>query len=201
MIYNPDTIDLEKLKEKGIDPSLFLKMQVKYRESFEFILKQYVFFQQFDEEIERKNVPALSFSSIDFYHQYSTLGSKYLFLRNNFHIERLDDEELQVLRLSLFDDKHLSIAYLQKTFLRVLFEEEEHIFVNTPILANAVLAKSFIIEFSYDLLSCKDVSQIKEIEKMITNIFQRLKNTFSKKTNIPVSFVIYTATPDLFQKK
>lgn len=199
--YNPNTISVSKMKALGIDERMFLQCQQKYRESFESILKKYVSFERFDQKLENSGAIVLNDIDYNIYHKYSTLGSKYIFFRNNFHIENLSKEEFFQFQKYLFDETMLPLDFLQKTFLKVLFEEGHSVFVNSVVEKNVVLSKSFIFEIAYDFLKIEDVKQLKEIEKCIQSVVQDLKNIFEKKTNIPISVVVYTASPDIFKTK
>ena len=60
----------------------FLKLQIKYRESLEALIKKYVSFEEVDKIIENLNfsIPLIQDQEYNFYHKFSTLGSKYVFI-------------------------------------------------------------------------------------------------------------------------
>ena len=200
MIYNPDSINIQGVEGNILNAESFLDCQIKYRESFEAILKEYIDFKKYDNYLKNLDIPILNDFEINFYHKYSTLGSKYLYLRNNFHIENLTKNEISQIIWCIGDETLLPLSFLVDTFNRVLFEQGQVTFFNYAVPDNAVLSKSFVFEFAYDLLSCNELQKIKDIKKYIVEIFEKLKNDFSRKTSIPISCIVYTATPNIYHK-
>ena len=95
-IYIPDSYNNNLMKEKFKNEEEFLNTQVLYRQKFESILEQYIDFNLIDRVIKNKNIniPTIEDTKYNFYHKYSTLNSKYIFLRNNFDVENLTKEEI-----------------------------------------------------------------------------------------------------------
>ena len=193
MIYIPDSYDYKKLEEMGISSEEFLNLQVKYREGFETYLKDLIDFNEINSYILTKGeLPKVDDEDRNFYHKYSTLGSNYIFLRSNVHIERLTPEEINILKLNPTSE------FYQKTYDRVLFEttEEVNIMIGSAIPEHIVKGRSIIIEFSHDMKKENSEQMIKadEISKYLKDLLEK----YGEARNIPISFLEYKAIPDSF---
>lgn len=195
--YISDIYNYEEIK--NIDEDLFLKLQIKYKQSMESILKKIFDFSEIDDilnELEFR-VPIPQDEEYNFYRKFSILGSKYVYLRNNIHIERLSREEVLEIIKSLNNDEYLNVDFINKTFKRVLFENSNSTFYGIPEYSSLVESKSLVFEFAYDQVGCKEIKQINDINQKFKEMFEMLKRTFSKK-NIPISLIIYNSIPDLY---
>ena len=196
MKYVPDSYDYKKLEEIGLTNEEFLNLQIKYREGFESYLKDIIDFNEINSYILMKGeLPKVDDEDRNFYHKYSTLGSNYIFLRSNVHIERLTPEEINILKLNPTSE------FYQNTYDRVLFETEEdvNIMIGSAIPANAVKGRSIIIEFSHDMKkeTSEQMMKADEISKYLKDLFEK----YGEARNIPISFLEYKAIPDYFLKE
>ena len=193
MIYIPDSYDYKKLKEMGISDEEFLNLQVKYREGFETYLKDLIDFNEINSYILTKGeLPKVDDEDRNFYHKYSTLGSNYIFLRSNVHIERLTPEEINILKLNPTSE------FYQNTYDRVLFEtpEEVNIMIGSAIPEHIVKGRSIIIEFSHDMKKENSEQMMKADE--ISKYLKELIEKYGEARGIPISFIEYKAIPDSF---
>ena len=193
MIYIPDSYDYKKLEEMGISDEEFLNLQVKYREGFETYLKDLIDFNEINSYILTKGeLPKVDDEDRNFYHKYSTLGSNYIFLRSNVHIERLTPEEINILKLNPTSE------FYQKTYDRVLFEttEEINIMIGSAIPEHIVKGRSIIIEFSHDMKKENSEQMMKADE--ISKYLKELIEKYGEARGIPISFIEYKAIPDSF---
>ena len=193
MIYIPDSYDYKKLEEMGISSEEFLNLQVKYREGFEAYLKDLIDFNEINSYILTKGeIPKVDDEDRNFYHKYSTLGSNYIFLRSNVHIERLTPDEINILKLNPTSE------FYQKTYDRVLFEttEEVNIMIGSAIPEHIVKGRSIIIEFSHDMKkeTSEQMMKADEISKYLKELIEK----YGEARGIPISFIEYKAIPDSF---
>ncbi len=199
-IFNPNTYNENQVEKLGIDNETFLLYQIKYRESIERLFKQFYDFNKVDRVLSNLNTPKINDHEYNFYHKFSTLESNYLFFRNNYHIEKLNNEELDLIKSCIFDNQYLPNSFIMKTANKVLFESGDFTTFNYFTSNNQVPSKSFVFEFAYELNKCETLEQIKNIDKMISTIFKELKGIFSSKLEVPLSYVIYIASPDIFKE-
>ena len=198
-IYNPDTFNYELIEQKNISSS-FLALQIKYRESIEALFKKFYNFQKIDDLFIQQGGRPLEDKEYNFYHKFSTLGSNFVYLRNNYHIELLTKEEIANIEKCIFSETVLSNKFIMQTIVRVMLEKENNIYFNYVTLENFVPSKSFLFEFAYDSFACTSVVQIKALESLIKEVEKELKNTFKDKLEIPIIGMVYTGNPDIFKK-
>lgn len=199
--YIPNTFRKEAIENTHLSNDEFLKYQVKYRESFEAYLQQLYDFSQIDKMISNfaLPIPEVQDREYNFYHKYSTLGSKYIFLRNNVHIERLTKEERLEIERTITKGELLSLAFLNQTCERVLFEEGDFVLVGPTSLENQVPSKSLVFEFAYDQKSCISIEQVVAIKKQIEELTSLVKNSMQRYIRMPIVFHVYKAIPDLYK--
>ena len=191
--YIPDSYDYSIIEKKYSEED-FLELQNKYRNYLEKLIKSFVNFKDVDNKIKQVMVvPKKEDNEYNFYHKFSSLGSDYIYLRNNYHIEKLSDEEIDLLK----NDK-MDYEFLRRTFNRVINEEGDKIFYGSPMLKNLVDAKGLVFEFSYDQSQLIEVNELKTIEKITKIIDKYLKDSL-KKLNIPISMVTYNGLVDLYE--
>lgn len=199
-IYIPDSYNNSMIESKFKDREEFLSLQVLYRKYLESLLSSFVDFQKIDLYIQQKQVviPRVKDEKYNFYHKYSNLGSEYLFLRNNFHVENLSPEEIVLL-------KHPSTAnnvdFIRQTLSRVIFEEGDFTFFGPPTNSTEVKSKSIVFEFAYNQTECVDLKQLKAIEEITKEVFAQLTEYMKKFFNLPVSFLVYKSIPDLYYRE
>ena len=99
MKFFPESYNFKLMVEKGLNKELFFKLQIKYKNDFEKLLMKIIDFKKIDDYINGYgyNIPFVDDFDYNFYHKYSVLGSKYIFFRNNIHIENLSLEEIKII--------------------------------------------------------------------------------------------------------
>lgn len=199
-IYNPNTYNYELMEQKNLT-SDFVTLQVKYRESIEALFKRFYNFQKLDDLFIQLGGVPFNDKEYNFYHKYSTLGSQFVYLRNNYHIELLTETEIAFIRNCISNGTLLSDDFIKKTAIKVLLEKGNTICFNYVTLENFIFSKSFIFEFVYDVLACSSVAQIKALENLIKDTEKALKRTFKDELEIPIDGIVYTGSPDIFQPK
>ncbi len=189
MDYTPNTISYKLIKEKNIDEELFLPLQLKYRKSLENILKKYVSFNSFDELLVKTFGSIPLYESNSFYYKYSELDSKYLFLRNNIHIERLNEKDIDVIKESLFDKEDLNGDFILRTLKEVIFEEGDIVILEGSNEKYSCKANSLIIEFAYNDEDCslEESIAIKDFFDKVTISFKKFLEPI---LNMETSFII-----------
>lgn len=195
-IYSPDSYDETLIESKFENYNEFLNLQLKYRSGFEKVLKNLVNFKSIDDNISHQSftIPKISDSDYNFYHKFSTLNSDYIFLRNNFHIEKLSPEDISLLK----NEKVIDTKFLNRTLYTVVFEEGKQCCYGIPQGENFVDSKSIVFEFSYDQKKCSSVEQLNLIKHFENSISDYISNCLNGKINIPISIISYNAITDIY---
>lgn len=198
--YIPNTYDKNKILEKSLTKIEFLKYQTIYRKSFETLINQIIDFEKLDEYIENigLNIPMIYDKEYNFYHKYSTLKSKYIYMRNNIHVENLNNEELKNIQNCINENKILSKEFIYNTYKKVLFEKNKETFIGEPNLKNKINSQSLIFEFCYNTKKCISAKQILNIERTYEKVFLIIEEKIKNQLNIPVSMFIYDFITDLY---
>ena len=193
-IYMPDTYNYNLINQNFKNEEDFINAQVKYRMEIEKIIKNYIDFTNIDKYIKSKNieVPKVLDKEYNFYHKYSTLGSDYIYLRNNYHVENLSTEELEY----LINSSNIESNFFNKTIKKVMFENNT--FFGSATDENLVSSNSLIFEFSYDQTKCKDLEQLHKIKEIIKDISEKIKTNMKNLFNLNCSFIIYNSIPDYY---
>lgn len=192
--YIPDSYNNSIIKERFMEDE-FIELQVKYRKYLESILSKFIDFKKIDEKIKEViNIPKIEDKDYNFYHKFSSLNSDYVYLRNNYHIENLSDEEINKIRQDKMD-----FEFINKTIPKVVFETGDKSFYGTPIEKYLADSKGLVFEFSYDqiqLIDIKEYKTIKQIEKELSNVITK---TLNERLKIPVTLIEYNGLNDLYK--
>lgn len=193
--YNPKTIESKFKNEED-----FVAVQVLYRHGLEELIKKFIDFKQLDEYILLKKVivPKVEDKEYNFYHKYSSLESDYIFLRNNFHVENLSEEEIRMLREG---DINGNVDFFASTLANVLFEDGTNTFFGPPSDSTEVNSQSVVFEFAYDQTVCTDLGQLRDIEQIGKEVFKQIEEYMKKFFNLPTSFLVYKSIPDLYYRE
>lgn len=183
--YVPDTYDRELIKEKFKDDEEFLKCQLEYKKAFEAILNKVYDFKSIDDKVNKEGlVPKLLTNEEDFYHHNSNLQNNYVFLRNNFHVEKLNKEDIENLKKGI-----ITPDLFNRTLPEVLFEGGDETFIGRPIEENLVKSKSLYFEFAYNNYDVDDFDFLMKIESTRDELFKEIESSFKDKIGIPISFI------------
>lgn len=161
---------------------------------------------KFDEEISRSElgIDTINRDDKDFYQIGSPL--KYLYIRNNLYVERLDEDALKLLESKMlkgdFELDSKTESLIEKTYKVVTAErsgnERPHT-VNYGPVTERFFASSddLIIGIRYDdeIKNYKDVNEFKKqnnIFDFVGKLSIRLSNEMSKELNRGVKSIIYT---------
>lgn len=192
--FIPDSIKDDNITLFNINRDEFLNLQIVYKQAFEKILEEEVDFCIFDNWINKinTNLPVVNDKEFNFYRRYSTLGSDYLYLRNNIHIERLNFDEINELKSGITRD------FLLKTYKIVLFENGDYTYFGNATDMNLIPSKSLVFEFAFDAKECKDLEEYNFYKHYKDQIFEFIAKPIEKKLNCSVSIHRYSAIPELF---
>ena len=186
--YIPDSFNNELISSKFKNDDEFIYSQIIYRKGFEKILNEVIDFNKINQYIlsTKIDIPEAYDKEYNFYHKYSNINSKYIFLRNNFHVEKLSTEEIgQLLNKTVDKD------FYNNTLEKVIFEDGFETFYGIPMNENKALSKSIVFEFSYNQKKCTDVNQLMEIKKICEEVCNMIETELKQFTQIPISFIIY----------
>jgi len=195
--YIPNSYNENLKAEKFKTEDEFLHCQIIYRTGLERHLKNIIDFKKINEilSIGDEKIPVVDDTSYNFYHQFSTFGNSYLFLRNNIHVENLTQNEIE----ELTTEDRLNAEFYNQTLSRVIFEGGNEMFLGVPIDKNLVLSKSLTFEFAYDQKKCQSLEQLNYIENTAKKVFSYIEECAKGKLNLPINFVMYDAIVDYYQ--
>lgn len=198
--YIPNSYDYSLINEKQIDKEKFLRLQIKYKNDFEKLLLKIIDFKKIDEYINsfNLNIPYISNQENNFYYKYSILESKYLYLRNNIHIENLSNEDIEIIANALKNNLDLNLDFFNKTFKHVLYEKGDYSMFGIPMLRNKVSSKSIIFEFAYNQNGFKEVSQYNFVNSVIDVIYKSLSDSIKKVIDTEITIHSYNSIPDIY---
>ena len=159
--FYPNSYNYTLIKDKGISLEHFLKLQIKYRNNFEKLLMGIFDFKKIDDYIDSfgKKIPTVNDLEYNFYHKFSLLGSKYIYFRNNIHIENLSLNEIEIINASIINDVDLDSKFLLETYSKVLYEDGDIVMFGIPLEKNGVFSKSLVFEFTYNQKEFSNVEQ------------------------------------------
>lgn len=196
--YVPNTYDRIKVNQIGED--IFLEYQIKYRGSIEKFLQSKINFEEIEKELNELNLPIIEDKDYNFYHKFSNIHSKYLYLRNNFHIENLNKNEIQYINDMIGQNQLLSDEFLLSTYERVIYEKGDNYIFGLTNLDNSVKSKSFVFEISYSRKKCEGLNHKIMIDSRLPILKNELKEKMEKQLNKPVSILIYDGAPDIYKE-
>ena len=167
--YSPSSYYERDMNKLTLSDQEFVDCQVKYRAAIEKKLKEKINFQEIDREMEEHQVPIINDMDYNFYHKFSTLDSKYVFLRNNYHIERLAPEDLEYLQACLKNNQELSDEFLKRTFETVLYETGDLAMLGVPLDENMEVFM-YILSYYDEQLKSKLMGEIEKLFQVPTSI-------------------------------
>lgn len=201
--FFPDSYNYTLIKNKGINLENFLKLQIKYKNDFEKILIGIIDFKKIDNYIDgfEKKIPIITDHKYNFYHKYSLLGSKYIFFRNNIHIENLSLDEIEVINTSIVNNVSLEYKFLIDTFEKVLYENGDIAMFGIPIESNEVLSQSLVFEFAYNQKEFSTIEQYYFVNNIKDELLRDFNNLINKVIDVDVSVICYNCIPDIYSKE
>ena len=198
--FYPNSYNYTLIKDKGISLEHFLKLQIKYRNDFEKLLMGIVDFKKIDDYIDSfgKKIPIVNDLEYNFYHKFSLLGSKYIYFRNNIHIENLSLIEIEIINASIVNDVDLDSKFLLETYSKVLYEDGDIVMFGIPLEKNGVSSKSLVFEFTYNQKEFSTVEQYNFVNEIVNVLLKSLRNSIKGVINTDISIISYNAIPDIY---
>ncbi len=188
--YVPNSYDKNLISKNEFLQDNFLLMQIKYRQSIEEVLKSIINFKELDDYCTKEiKVPINDDWEDNFYHKFSTLNSKYIFLRNNIHVEKLKNEDIEKIKRAIFNENLLDKEFVLRTLKDVLYEDGDYVFYGVAMDENRVDSQSLVFEFSYDDSKCSIEEGIL-IKKICDNILNNIKERIESNLNCHVELII-----------
>lgn len=198
MLFIPNTFDKEKPLD--LNDEQFLSLQIKYKQLFEKMVISQLDFSSIEEKLKEHHYPIVNDKDYNFYRKYSTLGSDYIYFRNNIHLERLTEEEIKKLISG-----NINIDFLKNTYERVLYEDGDITFLGEPSDSTRVPSKSIILELAIDFPEIQDLESALLIDDIVedykNDCNQIYGNEVAKILGITSQDVVgsyYPAIPDIF---
>ena len=193
--YLPNTIDLDKATKKYGNEKNYNILQITYKNFLEIFINSLIDFKSIEKIIKDSNLEfkKINDESYNIYHRESKLDSDYIFIRNNIHIENLNDEQTK----SLIEN-NLYETFITDTINEVLKEKEAYLSYSSDS-NNVISTKGLIFEFAYDGSELIDLEKTSR-EVIIKQIFDIIKESL-KDCPFDTNFIIYDKTEDYFRPK
>ncbi|MDR2665481.1 MAG: hypothetical protein LBC21_04295 [Oscillospiraceae bacterium] len=206
--FAPQSFDYALAEQNGLisgDGALsegYLSLQARYKAAFYAYLDNAADISQYDGALSggAYAFPAVPPDEQGVYQKYGSYGNKYIFLRNNFHIERLDTADLETLRGS--EDLSGLVGRTYKDVISVRYEDGDGDFTAiydhgamsgiTQAPNNALvigIAYSWEFDYSGKLVS---LDGEKAKEKIAHELKQKMESEISALLGIPVTVFVYS---------
>ena len=191
--YLPNTIDLNKVNEMYGNEKNYNILQVTYRNYVENLINSIIDFKSIQKLIDDSGLvfDKINDSSYNIYHRESKLDSDYIFIRNNIHIENLNENE----RKALIENK-IYESFITDTIDKVLKENEDFLSYDNNS-NNLVFTKGLIFEFAYDGSKLTDEER-KERAVLINQIFEIMSKSMEESPFVN-NYIIYDKKEDYFR--
>ena len=190
------SIDKDLAIEKGLikddNYNMYLQVQALYKKLFDCYLNEKIKPNNLDKEILIKNlkIRCLTEKESNIYQKWSSLDSKYIYVRNFFYIERLNIEDLNLFKQVIIEkkdyiDKLLAIVF--NTFKEVIKIDYEgvktkkyRVFYGSVNPAYEFYNDSLVLFVKYKVLSQNDESTYIDNKVDAINFFKNLKLNIDK---------------------
>jgi hypothetical protein len=196
----PFTLNKELAHSKGITSTIeldenYFNLQSIYKEHLEKYLFEALNLKQYEEKITSNNFEFVEIDKgkQDPYQKFSSLDLKYIYLRNNIHIEKLNTEDLEILKGNNID---LISEMVKRTYKDVITINYSN--VNTsygPVTPNyfaPMNAIVFIIRYKSndnELDESKYFKGVGEKKKYIDDLIIEMEKEIYTKLDMPTKII------------
>jgi len=114
--FTPRTFDFELARSQGLIgqhdtlTDTYLKAQAIYTAAFYVYLDKMVNISQYEKILDESGFTFVPFQEPSIYQRYASFGNRFIFLRNHFHIERLNSDDLKILLEASDEDALVELA-------------------------------------------------------------------------------------------
>lgn len=208
LIYTVDSNEIIEYYKSlnNIEKERYLKLYSIYSNFLiQFFIKRYNL-KEYDNMLinHSTSFPIVYMDKMDIYQYTASKWLKYIYIRNNIHIERLSKNEIEYLEKQLSNrnyklDKETE-EFIENTFLNIIIEKNNNQIINfgPDNLKFFKPANSIIIGIRYDNLLSKDNESDKEWlikerdrNKFIFAVKTILEYELKNKITLPVSVIQY----------
>lgn len=209
------TYDYEHAKEKGLsdDGETFNETYFYVQAAYKYVFCQYlnheVGLQSYDETMVNSALSFLPLASEaeTFYQKNNPLELQFIYLRNNFYVEKLEQSDLETIKSALQSEADLTenlLALVQRTYSIVIktstAEDKEVSYeiiyeagmlsVKTALNDALVIAISDAYAWDADgnLISAENE---RAKEAFVENLAQEMENALNDKLDVPVTIFLY----------
>jgi hypothetical protein len=209
--YTPNSFNYAAAREKnliGADNTLtddYLRLQSAYVARFYSYLNKAVDITQYDDALtnSKYNFVPIAQETQNVYQRYGSFGNKYIYLRNNFHIERLSSDDLHLLESAgvgeILEDM---VKRTFKDVITIRYDDNEEAFdaiydigalTGLAVAPNnaLVLGLSYAWEFDGEG-SVVSIESEAEKEKIAADLALKMQEELSAGLGIPESVFVYS---------
>lgn len=218
-LMSPNDFDYEQAYEKGLleDGVFTEKYNIivdNYKRILGSILEKKLNLSKYDEQIKKSGLyfKPVKEEDKDMYQNTSLLGLDYIYIRNNFYVERLEKEKLQLLEdLNKSKDAIKEVVKMVlDTYPMVIREDrkEECMVAYGPFTSYFFApCDSLVLGIRRDKWDRENVPEEKkddiyfEQEEYFRNIIVDMKNNFKEKFSVPISVFQYNESDVLYYQE
>ncbi len=166
------------------------KVTKLYYDSLLIYLCRIIDFKEYDKEINSQNLYINSSKR-----RLNNIGSDYYSLINNIYIDKLSDEQKNIILEKNYVDEEL-IQLVENTYFYILKKgNDEHVMYSPPMPNHSVKNGSLVLEFSYGKnkieLTDEEYLDLSRKQRLyIHKINNKLKNEVENKLKIPCEIFI-----------
>ncbi len=205
-INKKEARDKQLIKEE--DYTNYQLVESLYRKVFETYLKTIYPFYQIDQKLEESPLgyTMVETENRNLYHRTSYLDSNYIFLKNFYYVERLNEEQIHAFLEFLKDQNesrfHRLLEIVKETFPDIVSEKSTtangptNVFYGPPVpgfsFSNQTLV--FLLNYGKNKIPLEEqdfVSNKQQKEDYANELMQSLKNTISMQLDYPVEVRCY----------
>ncbi|WP_271715377.1 hypothetical protein [Anaeromicropila herbilytica] len=214
---SPQSYNFELAEEKGLlkgetFSKKYLRMQSLYKKALEQYLMKKIDIKKYDDELANSKLHFIPGDKDKrcFYQVYDYMGLTFFYLRNNIHIEKLDSDDLELLKKSeenydyaISEDLIKMVERTYKNIIMVSFEGDDEfnkyynaIYGNTingeRIIPNTALVLELNAQPEFDKKgNFVDWPKEKTKNDYIDDLILRLEQEYTDKLGIPVEVLQY----------
>ena len=161
-----------------------------YYDGFLVYLSRMIDFKEYDSEIYSQNMYFNPSNS-----RKNNLGSEYYSLLNNFYIDKLTDEQKQLILSKSQVDEEL-IQIVEKTYFDILKKGKDmYVIYNPPMPGHIVRNGCLVLEFTYgktniELSDLEYLELSKSQRQYISTLNEKLKQEINNKLKLPCEIFV-----------
>lgn len=201
------TISLNQMTDEQKEK--YISLYCLYRKLFTEYIIQKLDLQKYEKEIEESglNFLANKTEDMDIYQYFSSEILKYVYIRNNIYIEKLNDEEKAFLQKKIEENKQEldkeAEQFIEKTYQKLIFEDitkdnKLYIIQYGPDSRNFFAQNNSVVigirydEFEYNGLDDETWDKLHDKQLIyLDSLIEKMKKELETKLPVPIAIIEY----------